>query len=335
MSISSCPASDACARTPPPSAALGGIDRRRLLLAALGGLAAADGVIAAPERYRVAVVLKAMRNEFFAQMADGARAHHRRRQTEYELSVQGIDGETDVAAQERLVSRLIEQRVQALVIVPADSNALLPALLKALKAGVLVVNLDNKLDDRALATAGVNIPFVGPSNFQGSRSVGDYVAKQLPRGSRVGIVEGPPGSINAKARSDGFRAAIAAAGLRLAAVRSGHWTQAQGQAAANELMRLAPDIKALLCGNDNMALGAVQALRELGRSGDVHVSGYDNIPSVRPLIAQGLILATADQFPVKQAEYALDAVLKALQTGQRQAELPSIIQSPVQLVTRA
>lgn len=283
----------------------------------------------------MAVVLKAMRNEFFAQMADGARAHHRRRLTEYELSVQGIDGETDVAAQERLVLRLIEQRVQALVIVPADSNALLPALLKALKAGVLVVNLDNKLDDRALATAGVNIPFVGPSNFQGSRSVGDYVAKQLPRGSRVGIVEGPPGSINAKARSDGFRAAIAAAGLRLAAVRSGHWTQAQGQAAASELMRLAPDIKALLCGNDNMALGAVQALRELGRGGDVHVSGYDNIPSVRPLIAQGLILATADQFPVKQAEYALDVVLKALQTGQRQAELPSIIQSPVQLVTRA
>ena len=280
------------------------------------------------------VVLKAMRNEFFALMAEGARAHHGRRQTEYELTVQGIDGETDVAAQERLVLKLIEQRVHALVIVPADSNALLPVLLKALKAGVLVVNLDNKLDDRALATAGVNIPFVGPSNFQGSRSVGDYVAKQLPRSSRVGIVEGPPGSINAKSRSDGFRAAIAAAGLRLAAVRSGHWTQAQGQAAASELMRLAPDIKALLCGNDNMALGAVQALRELGRSGDVLVSGYDNIPSIRPLIAQGLILATAEQFPVKQADYALDAVLKALQTGQRQTELPSIIQSPVQLVTR-
>ncbi|MCX2865265.1 substrate-binding domain-containing protein [Paucibacter sp. PLA-PC-4] len=281
------------------------------------------------------MVLKAMRNEFFALMGEGARAHHARRQAEYELLVQGIDGETDVAAQERLVVKLIEQRVHALVIVPADSNAMLPVLLKALKAGVLVVNLDNKLDDRALATAGVNIPFVGPSNFQGSRSVGDYVAKQLPRASRVGIIEGPPGSINAKARSDGFRAAIAAAGLRLAAVRSGHWTQTQGRAAASELMRLAPDIKALLCGNDNMALGAVQALRELGRSSDVLVCGYDNIPSVRPLIAQGLILATADQFPVKQAEYALDVVLKALQTGQRQTELPSIIQSPVQLVTRS
>ncbi len=305
-----------------------------MMLAALGVLATPRRVMAAGERLRVAVVLKAMLNEFFVLMAEGARAHHRGRQAEYELSVQGIDGETDVAAQERLVLKLIEQRVHALVIVPADSNALLPVLLKALKAGVLVVNLDNKLDDRALATAGVNIPFVGPSNFLGSRSVGDYVAKQLSRGSRVGIVEGPPGSINAKARSDGFRAAITAAGLRLAAVRSGYWTQAQGQAAAGELMRLAPDIKALLCGNDNMALGAVQALRELGRSADVHVSGYDNIPSVRPLIAQGLMLATADQFPAKQAEYALNVVLKALQTGQRQAELPSIIQSPVQLVTR-
>ncbi|MFN5047410.1 substrate-binding domain-containing protein [Roseateles sp.] len=312
-----------------------GLDQRRgLLLAALGALAAPHLALASSERFKVALILKAMRNEFFMLMGEGARAHQARRKSDYELTVEGIDGETDVATQERLVAKAIERRVQALVIVPADSNALLPVLLKALKAGLLVVNLDNKLDDRALTTAGVSIPFVGPSNFLGSRTVGEHVAKQLPRGSAVGIIEGPPGSINAKSRSDGFRAAISATGLRLAAVRSGFWTRELGHAAALELLRLAPDIKALMCGNDNMALGAVQALKELKRSADVLVSGYDNIPSIRPLIAQGAVVATVDQFPAKQAEYALDVVLKALQTGTRQAELPNIIQSPVQLVTR-
>lgn len=325
-------------RPPDAAAPTGGCRRRLILRASLGGLgalAAPAGLLAGPERFKVAMVLKATRNEFFALMGEGARAHQARRRNEYELTLQGIEGETDVAAQERLVLQAIERRARALVIVPADSNALLPVLLKALKAGLLLLNLDNKLDDRALATAGVNIPFVGPSNFLGSRTVGEYVAKQLPRGAAVGIIEGPPGSINAKSRSDGFRAAITAAGLRLAAVRSGFWTRELGHGAALELMRLAPDTKALLCGNDNMALGAVQALRELGRSADVLVSGYDNIPSIRPLIAQGTVLATVDQFPEKQAEYALDAVLNALQTGMRQADLPSIIQSPVKLVTRA
>jgi ribose transport system substrate-binding protein len=317
------------------SAKVGLDPRRGLLLAALGALAAPHLALASSERFKVALILKATRNEFFVLMGEGARAHQAKRQADYELTVEGIEGETDVATQERLVLKAIERRAQALVIVPADSNALLPVLLKALKAGLLVLNLDNKLDDRALATAGVSIPFVGPSNFLGSRTVGEHVAKQLPRGSQVGIIEGPPGSINAKSRSDGFRAAISAAGLQLAAVRSGFWTRELGHTAALDLMRLAPDIKALMCGNDNMALGAVQALKELKRSADVLVSGYDNIPSIRPLIAQGAVLATVDQFPAKQAEYALDVVLKALQMRTRQSDLPNIIQSPVKLVTRA
>ncbi|MFR9705047.1 substrate-binding domain-containing protein, partial [Aeromonas sanarellii] len=88
--------------------------------------------------------------------------------------------------------------------------------------------MDNKLDDRALVLEGVNIPFVGPSNFAGARSVGEQVAKALPPGSKVGLIEGPPGAINSRARSDGFRAALRAAGMLVAGIRSGYWDTEQG-----------------------------------------------------------------------------------------------------------
>ena len=282
----------------------------------------------------VALVLKSMRNQFFLLMADGARHHQAERQADYTLTVEGVQEETDVKGQEAIIRRLTARGLDALVIVPADSVAMLPILLKTMKAGVLVINLDNKLDDRALATAGVNIPFVGPSNFNGARSVGAYIARSLTPGSKVGLVEGPPGSINAKARSDGFRAAMADAGMSVAGIRSGYWEVGRGQTAAAELLQATPGLRALLCGNDNMAIGAAQAVAEAGLKKQVLIGGYDHIPAIQPLIGDGRVAATADQFPAKQAEYALDLALKALRTGTRQSDLPTIVQTPVQLVTR-
>ncbi|QNM98478.1 substrate-binding domain-containing protein [Chitinimonas koreensis] len=290
--------------------------------------------LAAPARPLVGMVLKSMRNEFFVQMADGARAHQRRRQADYELAVAGVQEETDVKGQETIVQQLLARRAGALVVVPADSVAMLPILIRAVAAGTLVINMDNKLDDRALAAAQLNIPFVGPSNFAGARSVGAQVAQGLPPGSRIGLVEGPPGSINAKARSDGFREAIRAAGMEIAGIRSGFWEVAGGEKAARELLEAEPKLRALLCGNDNMAIGAVKAVEAMGLHGKVAIAGYDNIPAIRPYIADGRVVATADQYPAKQAEYALELAIKSLASGARQEDLPGIVPTPVQLVTR-
>lgn len=301
-----------------------------LTLAALGrSVLAASG-----KTPRIALVLKSMRNEFFQQMEAGARGHHRARAANYELFVEGVQEETDVKGQEAIIRRLLAQRLDALLLVPADSAAMLPMVLKAMEEGALVINVDNKLDDRALAQAAVNVPFVGPSNYSGARSVGDYVAKLLPAGSKVGLVEGPPTSINAKARSDGFREALRQAGMEVAGIRSGYWEVERGKLAAEALLKLVPELRALLCGNDNMAIGASQAVEAAGRRGQVLIGGYDHIPAIRPLIADGRVAATADQYPGKQAEYGLDLALRALKAGMKQAELPSIVQTPVQLITR-
>ena len=282
----------------------------------------------------VALVVKSIHNEFFQQMLSGAQEYAVKHPGQLHLLLEGVQAEIDVTGQENIIKRLIAQKVDALIVVPTDSVAMLPVLMKALAAGILVINLDNKLDDRALVLEGVNIPFVGPSNFTGARSVGSFVVQALPPGSKVGLIEGAPGSINARARSDGFRAALRAANMQIAGIRSGYWEVAQGHAAAVELLQAEPEVRALLCGNDNMAIGAAQAVAEAGKQGKVLIAGYDYIPAIRPYIADGRVLATADQFPGKQAQYALDLVLNALAVKSSQADLPGIVQTPVKLVTR-
>ncbi|WP_429087532.1 sugar ABC transporter substrate-binding protein [Aeromonas allosaccharophila] len=302
---------------------------QKCLLWAAVALFAVSEVSAKPT---IGMVLKSVRNEFFIEMAKGAQLYAKAHPDALILQLEGIQQEVDVSGQEAIIRTMIAQKVDALIVVPTDSVAMLPVLMEAIRAGILVINMDNKLDDRALVLEGVNIPFVGPSNFVGARSVGEYVAKALPAGSKVGLIEGPPGAINSRARSDGFRAALRAADMVVAGVRSGYWDVAQGKSATIDLLKATPDVKALLCGNDNMAIGAAQALAELGLKGKVLLGGYDNIPGIHSYLSDGSVAATADQYPGKQAQYALDLALKALAQNTPQADLPGIVQTPVELV---
>lgn len=315
---------------------MGTMNRREFArFAALSGLAGLLPQVnaATADKPVIALVLKSMRNQFFTEMADGAKDYYAHHNKEFSLLVDGIDVETDYASQKTLIRQLTNQHIRALLIVPADSVALLPTLEGVMKTGTLVINLDNKLDDRAMAVAGVNVPFVGPSNFVGARTIGEFVAKQIPSGSKVALIEGPPAHINAKARSDGYREAMRGAGIEVVGVESGYWEVEGGRKAATALLQKTPNIAALLCGNDNMAIGATEAVASAGRRGKVLVTGYDNIPDVRPYIADGRIIATADQFPAKVAEYGLDLAIKAIRENTLQADLPTIVQTPVQLVT--
>ena len=86
----------------------------------------------------------------------------------------------------------------------------------------------------------------------------------------------------------------------------------KGNKVASAMLREYPDLKALLCGNDNMALGAVAAVKTAGKTGKVLVVGYDNINAVKPLLKEGKLLATADQYAAKQAVFGIETALKAL-----------------------
>ncbi len=183
--------------------------------------APAPGV--APTKPKIALVMKSLANEFFSTMADGAKKHQAAHSADYDLVVNGIKNETDLAEQANLVEQMVAQQVNAIVIAPADSKALVTVLKRAKDAGILVINIDNKLDADVLAQANLKIPFVGPDNRAGAKKVGDILAKQLQSGDKVAIIEGIPTAFNGQQRLLGFVDAMMAGGINFVCKQSGSW----------------------------------------------------------------------------------------------------------------
>jgi ribose transport system substrate-binding protein len=310
---------------------------RRHALRTLAGAAALallplQPALAAPPR--VALVMKSLANEFFQTMEDGAKAYQKEHAADFTLIANGIKDETDTAAQIKIVQQMVVEHVDAIVIAPADSKALVPALAEAAAKGVIIVNIDNKLDADALKEKNLVVPFVGPDNRKGAKLVGDHLAKSLKAGDKVGILEGVSTTFNAQQRTAGFQDAMKAVGANVVSVQSGQWEMDKANTVASAMLREHPDLRALLCGNDNMALGAVAAIKSAGKAGKVYVVGYDNISAIKPMLADGRVLATADQFAAKQAVFGIETALKALKEKKAQKDLPAVVETQVVLVTK-
>jgi len=303
-----------------------------VLVASLGVWTFVSGCDSKPGKKgppRVALVMKSLANEFFKTMEDGARAHNAASAGAYELAASGIKDEKDVAGQIALVEQMIAQRVDALVIAPADSKALVPVCKRAKDLGIVVVNIDNKFDAAALAEKRAVIPFVGPDNRKGARLAADFLAKRLKSGDEVAIVEGAPNAYNGIQRKLGFEDAMKAVGAKIVSSQSGRWMTDDAEKVVSGMVVQFPGLKAVLCANDNMALGAVAALKGAGKAAKVYVVGYDNISAVQSRIKDGTILCTVDQHADQIAVFGIQYALEILATK----AVPKDKETPVDLVT--
>jgi ribose transport system substrate-binding protein len=274
-----------------------------------GGAGSTGGDGSAAAKPRVALVMKSLANDFFSTKQNGAEAHQKTHSADYDLISTGIKNETDVDQQIALVEQMMAQHVQAIVIAPADSKALAPVCKKAVDAGIVVVNIDNKLDDDALKEKNLHVPFVGPNNMKGAKLAGDFLAAKLSKGDAVAIIDGQPGAFNAIQRHDGFAAAMTQGGMNVITSQSAQWETEAATPIVSAILGSHPEVKAILCANDNMCLGAHIAIKDAGKLGKVQLIGFDNIPAVQELIRNGDVLCTvdqhADQIAVNGIEYAL------------------------------
>ncbi len=298
----------------------------------LASCGAADDVATEPDRPRVALIMKSLANEFFATMADGAREHQRAHSDQYELVTNGIEDERDLSRQVALVDEMIAAGVDAIVIAPADSKALTPVLRRAIEEGIVVVNIDNRLDREVLDEEGIEVAFVGPDNRAGARAVGAFLAGKLEAGDEVLILEGVRTSFNARERKLGFEEAMAEVGAQVVDSQSAQWEMTQADTIASSMLAEHPSATAILACNDNMALGALAAVRAAGREGEVLIVGFDNISAVQEAIREGRILATADQHADRLAVFGIEFALELLADPERKVE---DLETAVDLITAA
>lgn len=288
-----------------------------------------SGVTKAPKAYKLALVVKTRNNPFFDPMIKGAEAEAKK--LGVSLEVQAPAQETDKQRQFDMVQDITAKGVDAILIAPADSKGIVPALKKAQDKGILVVNIDNRVDPATASAAGLTLGgYVGADNERGGQMAGAAMVRALGGQGKVAVLEGIRGTDNAEARKRGFAKGIQGS-LQIAASDTAEWMTEKAYAKFQSMLAANPDIRGLFCANDMMALGAMKAIQEAGRKDRIRVIGYDNLPQVQAYLKTGALYATIDQHPEIMGQYgvrmAVGILAKSVQPGGQ-------FLAPLELITK-
>jgi len=255
--------------------------------------------------------MKSLQAEFFQEMKKGA-LDFAEKQNGFDLMTLGTSTQTEIELQIQLIDSLIDKKVDALVVVPIDSKALVPVVVKAVKAGIKVINIDIKLDEDLLKQSGIELTYVGPDNETAAKMVGDVLAQSLRKGAKVILIEGLSVAENAQQRKQGFLKSIAEYQLQLVASEAADWETDKAAQVFEKLLSENPDVEGVMCSNDAMALGVIKVLNNNGKAGKIPVIGFDNDASVQPLLKNGSMLATIDAYGSQMAVQGIECALKVL-----------------------
>lgn len=208
----------------------------------------------------------------------------------------------DNALQIQQIQELIDQQVDAVFLCPVDWEQITPALEALKEADIPVINIDTQVKDTDLTEA-----FVGSDNKNAGYVCGQDLVKQRPDGGKIVILESV--SVNSvNERITGFEEAIADTGFE---VLTREDAKGQKDTAKTEMTRILaenPKIDAVMCGNDQVALGALEAVNEAGRQGDILIYGVDGSPGVKTELAkpQSAIAGTGAQSPINIGKKAAE-----------------------------
>jgi ribose transport system substrate-binding protein len=220
-----------------------------------------------------------------------------------------------------LVERALAERPDAFVFVPVHETAINDAVRRINAAGIPIFNIINRL------TAGDYVSFVGADDYRLAREVARYLFRHLGGKGEAFIVEGAPGAVTGQARLRGFHdAARECPGIRIAGSRCGAFLRGTARQEMRALLASPPPIDGILCANDDMALGVIEALQERGLS--VPVTGVNAVPEAVTALKAGRLLATADFDALKISCVATEAALRHL----RGEAVPHAIELPAEVV---
>nr|WP_165874148.1 ribose ABC transporter substrate-binding protein RbsB [Rubrobacter taiwanensis] len=283
-------------------------------VAGCGG-AAGDG----GEGTRIALSISTLNNPFFVTLRDGAQA------AADEAGVELIvaDAQNDASRQQNDIQNFVTQQVDAILVNPVDSDAVVPAVEAANQADIPVLALDRG------ASGGEIVTTIASDNVQGGRLAGEELIRLVEEGPVVQL-EGIPGTSAARDRGQGFREAIEAQdAVELVASQPADFDRSEGLNVMQNLIQANPDIRGVFAQNDEMALGAVQALGDRAGS-EVIVVGFDAIEDAIGAIREGRMNATIAQQPEEMGRLGVENAIKAIE-GER---VPEEIPVEVKLVTQ-
>jgi ribose transport system substrate-binding protein len=240
-------------------------------------------------------------NPFWAAVEAGAM--EKGKELGVEVVVLAPPQESDVQAQIAQIEDQIAKGVSGIALAPTDPNALAPVVEAAKAKGIPVVFVDTK---------GINegVTFIGTNNEAGAKIAADFICSKVEKGSDVAILQGIITQSTGQARADGAKAGLSGCGLNVVAEQTAEWDRAKGMAVTENILTGNPNLKAIFASNDNMGLGAIEALKNANKLSQVMVVGFDANPDAAASVLAGEMTATVAQAPKNMGAFGIDALVK-------------------------
>ncbi len=302
--------------------------KKFLILVLVAALLITGVTALAQTKGRIAVVISTLNNPWFVVLADAAK--QRAEELGYEVTV--FDSQNDTAKESAHFDTIIAAKFDAILFNPTDADGSIANVKRAKEAGIPVFCIDRGINARGLAVAQIY-----SDNYYGGVLMGEYFVKfmkekvkadKIPYAELLGILSAQP----TWDRSNGFHSVVDQyKEFVMVAQQCAEFDRDTGYKVTEQILQAHPEIKAIWCGNDAMALGALKAVEAAGRK-DIFIFGFDGAEDVIYAIQEGKqIVATIMQFPKLMSRLAAEWADQYLR-GERQ--FPEIVPVTVELVTK-
>jgi ABC-type sugar transport system substrate-binding protein len=273
--------------------------------------AAAEEPAAADKPLKIALSLPAMSFPFFVFMETQVREEA---EALGNIEIITLDGQNQVPKQTADMEAAIAQEYDGVLISPITADAMAPAVQQVVDAGIPIATIDR-------AVTGVNtLAHAGADNVLGGEQQGQALLELFPDGATIFELEGEPGSSPAIDRSKGLHNIIdGVANIQVACKQTANFRREKGLSVTESCLGATPDPDVIVAANDEMAFGAIEAVKGAGLS-DVVVIGYDALPEALQLVQSGELYGTVEQFPGDQSQAALRTLVDFLRNGTEPAE---------------
>lgn len=253
------------------------------------------------ENVKIGLSVSTLNNPFFVTLRDGAEAAAK----EAGYKILTSNAQNDATTQLSDVEDLLQQDIDVLLINPTDSAAVASAIQLANDADVPVITVDRS------AKGGEVVAHIASDNVAGGEMAGKFIAEQLEDSGNVIELEGIPGASATRERGEGFHNIVDKIdGIEIVAKQSANFDRTEGLTVMENIIQSTDQIDAVFAHNDEMALGAVQALESNGMLKDVVVVGFDATDDARAAVKDGRMDATIAQQPELIGQKAIEAAGK-------------------------
>lgn len=240
-----------------------------------------------------------LNNPFFVTLTEGAR----KAATENNVELVVVDAGDDAAKQTSDIEDLVSRNVGVLIVNPVDSDAVAPAVKSAMSQGIKVIAVDRGVN-------GVDVDCqIASDNVAGARMATEYLMDLVGEGAKVAELQGVPGASATIDRGAGFHQ-VADQSLQVAASQTANFNRAEGMTVMENILQSDGTIKGVFAHNDEMALGAVEAVAASGK--DIKIVGFDATDDAQKAVKDGKMAATVAQKPDKMGETAIGTAVKIM-----------------------